>query len=60
MPVEIALFFMMATLYILYVLPVGLALNRGRNPVVWFLIAVVSTPFLAILLLLAMGDVEQA
>ncbi|MGH1457336.1 MAG: hypothetical protein ACRBBT_00390 [Paracoccaceae bacterium] len=41
-------------LYIM--LPASMAKNRNRSPVIWVLIAIVGSPILAVLLLIAMGE----
>ncbi len=46
--------FVVLWLYIL--LPAGMAERRNRSQVIWVLISLVGSPFLAVLLLLALGD----
>ncbi|WP_306152814.1 hypothetical protein [Roseovarius sp. MMSF_3281] len=53
----VAAMFLMLWLYIL--LPAEMAERRSRSAVIWVLIAFVASPFLAILLLLALGDADD-
>ncbi len=50
----IAIFYFAVWLFIL--LPADMARDRGRDPFIWVLISIVGSPFLAILLLAALGD----
>ena len=51
----LALFFVL-WLYIL--LPAGMAERRNRSQLIWVLISFFGSPFLACLLLLALGDAD--
>lgn len=51
--------FVAASLFVfwLYILlPVGMASRRNRSALVWVLISLVVSPFVAVLLLLVLGD----
>jgi uncharacterized membrane protein YGL010W len=41
-------------------LPYGMAERRGRSGILWVLVSLVISPFLSIVLLLALGDAKQA
>lgn len=41
--------------FALCVIPAVMAQHRGRNPILWFLLGIVTTPLLAIILLLVLG-----
>lgn len=52
-------------LFVLVILAIGIAINiipavmakhRGRNPILWFLLGIVTTPILTIILLLILGN----
>jgi len=47
------------TVWIFFLLPAEMAEERNRDPTVWVLISLVGSPFLAILLLIALGDVKD-
>ena len=45
--------------YWLYItVPAGMARKRRRDPTAWVLIAILGSPFLAIFLLLVLGDAD--
>ncbi len=46
-------------IWIWVVLPADMARKRGRSQVGWVLVSLVGNPFLAIILLLLLGDVTR-
>ena len=56
LPLLVALVFV---LWLYIFLPCSMAVSRGRSAILWVLISVVSTPLLAILLLLALGNAKE-
>lgn len=53
-----ALFVLYVLLWLYILLPAEMARNRGRSQAVWVLFSILVTPFLAILLLWALGEAE--
>jgi hypothetical protein len=47
-------------LWISIILPARMAASRGRSAFLWVCISLVGSPFLAILLLLALGDAPSS
>ena len=45
--------------WLLFLLPADMARDRNRSPFAWVLISLIFSPFLAILLLIVLGDAED-
>ena len=44
---------------VVFLLPIMLATRYNRNPLGWFLVGLVASPFLAIIILLFIGEVDN-